>query len=153
MRYIFKPSSLILGSVGIWPLAIHHASKILIVICNLAFSFAIVPCVLHIVYDVKDVNVKLKLSGLLGFCITAMIKYCVLTIRRPNIRRCIEHVKSDWWQVGVASGRCVQADREKIRDDARFVHPRLQNIPILRGHAALVLRRVIGRRLDHPKGQ
>jgi len=115
MRYIFKPSSLILSSIGIWPLAIYHASKIAIVICNLALILAIVPCILYIIYDVKDINVKLKLYGLLGFCITAMMKYCVLVIRRPNIRRCIEHVKSDWWQVSVASGRRDQADCEKTR--------------------------------------
>lgn len=106
VRYIFKPNSWILGSIGIWPLSVHgasrHVSKIAIIICNFALSFAIVPCVLHIAYDVKDINIRLKLSGLLGFCLTAMMKYCVLTIRRSKIQRCIEHVKSDWWQVGVA---------------------------------------------------
>ncbi|EZA52115.1 ObirOr5-L35 [Ooceraea biroi] len=109
MRYIFKPSSWILGSIGIWPLTIcgagHHVSKIAIVICNFALSFAIVPCILHIIYDEKNLNIRLKLSGLLGFCITAMMKYCVLTIRRPDIQRCIEHVKSDWWQVKFSSDR------------------------------------------------
>ncbi|KAH0951225.1 OrL18 [Eciton burchellii] len=105
MRYVFKPNSLILSSIGIWPLAIRQASKIMIVIYNLVLSFAIVPCVLHIIYDVKDVNVKMKLYGLLGFCITVMMKYCVLTLRQPGIRRCIEHVKSDWWQVRFESDR------------------------------------------------
>jgi hypothetical protein len=132
MRYVFKPNSLILSSIGIWPLAIRQASKIMIVIYNLVLSFAIVPCVLHIIYDVKDVNVKMKLYGLLGFCITVMMKYCVLTLHQPGIRRCIEHVKSDWWQVGVASGRRVQAGHEKIWNG---VDPRLQSISILRDRA------------------
>lgn len=106
MRYVFKPSSWFLGTIGIWPLAIRgygpYLSKIAIVCCNLALGFAIVPCALHIAYDEEDLNLRLKLSGLLGFCATAMMKYCVLAIRRPKIQRCIEYVKNDWWQVGVA---------------------------------------------------
>lgn len=105
IQYIFKPGKWVLGPIGIWPIAIRgigrHASKIAIVLCNLALAFAIVPCVLHMIYDQKDLNIRLKLFGLLGFCSSAMMKYCVLAIRRPKILRCIEHVKSDWWQVGV----------------------------------------------------
>lgn len=107
IRYIFKPGNWILGSIGIWPFTIRgigqHASKIAIVLCNFALAFAIVPCVLHMIYDQKDLDIRLKLFGLLGFCTTAMMKYCVLTIRRSKILRCIEHVKSDWWQVGVVN--------------------------------------------------
>ncbi|XP_039304866.1 odorant receptor 13a isoform X2 [Solenopsis invicta] len=100
IRYIFKPGNWILGSIGIWPIygIGRHASKIAIVLCNFALAFAIIPCVLHMIYDQKDLNIKLKLFGLLGFCTTAMMKYCVLVIRRPKIMRCIEHVKNDWWQ-------------------------------------------------------
>lgn len=104
IRYIFKLNTWILGSLGIWPIAIkgigRHASKIVIVIFNLALSFAIVPCALHIIYDEKDIISRLKLCGLLAFCLTAMTKYCILAIRRPKILRCIECIKSDWWQVG-----------------------------------------------------
>ncbi|XP_012214673.1 odorant receptor 4-like [Linepithema humile] len=109
MQYVFRPCSWILGSIGIWPLAIRgigrNISKIAIIICNFALSFAIVPCILHIVYDEKDLNIRLKLSGLLGFCLMSMMKYCVLALRRPKIMRCIEHVKSDWWQVKFSSDR------------------------------------------------
>ncbi|KAF3054493.1 Odorant receptor 142 [Nylanderia fulva] len=108
IKYVFKPSSWTLGSIGIWPVTfrgIGHVSKIALVVCNFALSFAIVPCILHIIYDEKDLNIRLKLSGLLGFCLTAMMKYCVLAIRRPKILRCIEHVKSDWWQVKFNSDR------------------------------------------------
>ncbi|KAM0725291.1 hypothetical protein ACS0PU_008777 [Formica fusca] len=105
IRYIFKLNNWILGSLGIWPVATRgirqHASTIAIALCNLALAFAIVPCALHIVYDEKDITLRLKLFGLLAFCLTAMTKYCILAIRRPKILRCIEYVKSDWWQVGV----------------------------------------------------
>ncbi|XP_025075344.1 uncharacterized protein LOC105431948 [Pogonomyrmex barbatus] len=109
IQYIFKPGNWVLGSIGIWPLAIRgigrHASKIAILLCNFALIFAIVPSVLHMIYDQKDLNIRLKLFGLLGFCSTALMKYCVLTMRRPKIMRCIEHVKSDWWQVKFNSDR------------------------------------------------
>lgn len=107
IQYVFKLNNWILGSLGIWPIAIRgigrHVSKIAIAICNLALSFAIVPCALHIVYDEKDIILRLKLGGLMAFCLTAMTKYCIFVIRRSKIHRCIEYVKNDWWQVGVAS--------------------------------------------------
>ncbi|XP_011880384.1 PREDICTED: uncharacterized protein LOC105568918 [Vollenhovia emeryi] len=109
IQYVFKLNNWILGSLGIWPVAIRgigrHVSKIAIAICNLALSFAIVPCALHIVYDEKDLILRLKLSGLMAFCLTAMTKYCIFVIRRPKIQRCIEYVKTDWWQVTFRSDR------------------------------------------------
>lgn len=105
IRHVFKLNNWILGSIGIWPVAIRgigrHASKIAIALCNFTLSFALVPCALYIIYDEKDIIMRLKLCGLLAFCLTAMTKYCILAIRRPKILRCIEYVKSDWWQVGV----------------------------------------------------
>lgn len=105
IQYIFKPSSWILGSLGIWPIAIRgvgkYISKFAILVCNLALVFAMVPCILHIIYDQKDLNLRLKLSGLLGFCLTALTKYFILVIRQSKIQSCIEQVKNDWWQVGV----------------------------------------------------
>ncbi|XP_039304862.1 odorant receptor 4 isoform X2 [Solenopsis invicta] len=109
IRYVFKLNKWILGSIGIWPVSIRgigrYASKIAIALGNLALSFAIVPCALHIVYDEKDIIMRLKLSGLLAFCLVSMIKYCILAIRRPKILRCIEYVKNDWWQATFGSDR------------------------------------------------
>ncbi|XP_071641240.1 odorant receptor 4-like isoform X3 [Temnothorax longispinosus] len=103
IRYVFKLNNWILGSIGIWPISVRgigrHVSKIAIALGNLALSFAMVPCALHIVYDEKDIIMRLKLCGLLAFCLTAMTKYCILAIRRPKILRCIECVKNDWWQI------------------------------------------------------
>ncbi|EFN78907.1 hypothetical protein EAI_02320 [Harpegnathos saltator] len=109
MQYVFKPSSWILGSMGIWPITIQgirkHVSTIAIVVYNFALVFAMVPCILHIIYDQKDLNLRLKLCGLLGFCLTALTKYFILVIRRSKIQSCIEQVKKDWWQVKFKSDR------------------------------------------------
>lgn len=107
IQYVFKLNNWILGSLGIWPVTVRgigqHISKIAIAIYNLALTFAIVPCALHIIYDEKDLIIRMKLSGLITFCFTAMIKYCIFVIYQPKIHRCIEYVKKDWWQVGVAN--------------------------------------------------
>lgn len=105
MQYVLKPSNWILGSMGIWPIAIRGIGKLLykfaIVVCISALTFAMVPCTLHIIYDQKDLNLRLKLCGLLAFCLTALTKYFILVIRRPKIQNCIQYVKNDWWQVSV----------------------------------------------------
>lgn len=105
IRYVFRLNIWILSLIGIWPIAVRrigrHASNVAIAFFNFILSFAMVPCFLHIVYDQKDIILRLKLSGLLNFCLTAMTKYCILAIRRPKILHCIEYVKNDWWQVGV----------------------------------------------------
>ncbi|KAL0117016.1 hypothetical protein PUN28_010111 [Cardiocondyla obscurior] len=109
IEYVFKLNSWILGSIGIWPISLRGAGRYLsnfaIAFGNLAISFALVPCVLHIIYDEKDIIMRLKLCGLLAFCLTAMTKYCILAIRRPKILHCIESVKNDWWQVTFKSDR------------------------------------------------
>ncbi|XP_011644861.1 odorant receptor 43a-like isoform X1 [Pogonomyrmex barbatus] len=109
IRYVFKLNNWILGSIGIWPISIRgigrHVSKVAIVFGNFTLSFAMVPCALHIIYDEKNIIMKLKLCGLMAFCLTAMTKYCILVIRRPKILRCIECIKNDWWQVMFTSDR------------------------------------------------
>lgn len=105
IQYVIRLNIWILGLIGVWPVAIRgirrYASNIAIAFFNFILSFAVVPCALHIIYDQKDIILRLKLGGLLNFCLTAMIKYCILAVRRPKILHCIEYVKNDWWQVGV----------------------------------------------------
>jgi len=112
IRYIFKPNNWILSSIGIWPIrnfAIRsigrYVSNVTIAFYNFIMGFTIVPCLLYMVYDMKDIIIKLKLSGILAFAIIAMIKYFILMMRRSKIQRCIEYVEHDWWQVGVLTLR------------------------------------------------
>ncbi|XP_019883388.2 odorant receptor 4-like [Camponotus floridanus] len=109
IKYVLKLNNWILCTIGILPFTTRrigrHVFKILIAFYNFIISFTIVPCALHIIYDQKDIIIRLKLFGLLAFCLTAMTKYCILTIRLPKILYCIEFVKSDWWQVTFRSDR------------------------------------------------
>ncbi|XP_017759707.1 PREDICTED: odorant receptor 4-like [Eufriesea mexicana] len=56
-------------------------------------------CVLHIVLEQKDQLLRLKLSGLTSFSFISLMKYWVLTMRKPKIEHCIKQVYSDWKQV------------------------------------------------------
>ncbi|XP_050457370.1 odorant receptor 4-like [Cataglyphis hispanica] len=109
IQYVLKLNNWILCTIGLLPFTTRgigrYAFKILIAFCNFIISFAMVPCALHILYDQKDITIRLKLFGLLTFCLTAMTKYGFLTIRRPKILYCIECVKSDWVQVTYKSDR------------------------------------------------
>ncbi|XP_014475025.1 PREDICTED: odorant receptor 4-like [Dinoponera quadriceps] len=105
IRYVFKLNTWILGLIGIWPGIGRYASNIAIAFFNFVLIFTAVPSLLHIIYDQKDINLRLKLGGLLSFCLTAMTKYYILTIHRPKILYCIGYVKNDWWQVKFKSDR------------------------------------------------
>ncbi|XP_035737203.1 uncharacterized protein LOC118448265 isoform X1 [Vespa mandarinia] len=49
--------------------------------------------------DVKDTYDKLRLTGPLSFCLMALIKYCALTVRENDIRRCFDYIEWDWKKV------------------------------------------------------
>ncbi|XP_043253247.1 odorant receptor 4-like [Colletes gigas] len=99
----------ILKSIGIWPAVLTGSRQflpnVMIGFCNLVLFFAIVPCSLHIVYDLKDTTMRLKLLGLLSFCLTSLLKYWALAARRPKIKECIELVEIDWKQVELSKDR------------------------------------------------
>ncbi|XP_076176189.1 odorant receptor 4 [Ptiloglossa arizonensis] len=106
---IVRHIRLLLSFIGIWPAVLRgigrYLPNIAIGICNLLLLFAIVPCSLHIVFELKDITLRLKLLGLLSFCLTALFKYWALTARRPRINDCIEKVQIDWKQVELHGDR------------------------------------------------
>ncbi|XP_076760693.1 odorant receptor 4-like [Xylocopa sonorina] len=112
IAYVTKQSKWILKSIGIWPAMLNGTakflSKIAIGISSFVLLFAIVPCILYILYEEKDTIMRLKLCGLLCFCVTSLLKYWALTVRKPTIENCIEEVRIDWKQVE------IQRDREMM---------------------------------------
>lgn len=51
---------------------------------------------MYIVFREKDINIKVKLFGPIGFCLTSTIKYCYLGARAAAFGKCIRHVEDDW---------------------------------------------------------
>ncbi|KAK2583207.1 hypothetical protein KPH14_009227 [Odynerus spinipes] len=94
----------ILKSLGIWPETEESEmrkcfSNLLIVIGNLILSFAIIPCFLYVILEERDLNIKLKLFGLVSFASSATLKYCFLFLHQSEIAECIKYLKHDWHQV------------------------------------------------------
>ncbi|KMQ96107.1 odorant receptor 13a [Lasius niger] len=95
-RWILKP-------IGIWHLIYGRSSQYekllsvtLIFACFSVLCFVLIPSGPYTLLREKDINVKLKLFGPVGFCLTSAIKYCFLGMRGTAIGRCIEHVEHDW---------------------------------------------------------
>ncbi|XP_017795970.1 PREDICTED: odorant receptor 4-like [Habropoda laboriosa] len=101
--YVTKHSKWILKSLGIWPAVLDETAgflpKITIGLSNLVLLFTVIPCILHIIFEQKDTIIRLKLFGLLSFCLISLMKYWALATRKPRIKECIEEVQSDWKEV------------------------------------------------------
>lgn len=103
IRYTMQLCRWILKPIGIWHFVYGRSSQYekllsitLIFVCFSVLCFVLVPSGPHTLFRVKDINVKLKLFGPVGFCLTSLVKYCFLAMRGTAIGRCIEHVERDW---------------------------------------------------------
>lgn len=103
IAYVTKYNKWVLTCIGIWPIILKNINKILpkivIGINNLLCSFILIQSALHIIYEEKDVLLRLKILGLIFFSFISLMKYWALTIHKPEIKYCIEQVQSDWKQV------------------------------------------------------
>lgn len=95
-RWVLKP-------LGIWHLTCDHVSQydmfitlVLIITCLSALFFVLIPSGLYTLFREKDINVKIKLFGPVGFCLTCTIKYCYLGARAASFGKCIQHIEDDW---------------------------------------------------------
>lgn len=95
-RWVLKP-------IGIWHLIYGHPSRnerlistALIIMCFSALCFVLIPAGLYTLFREKDINVKVKLFGPVGFCLTSTIKYCYLGARGAAFGNCIQCVEDDW---------------------------------------------------------
>ncbi|XP_024876729.1 uncharacterized protein LOC112457746 [Temnothorax curvispinosus] len=103
IRYAVQLCRWILNPIGIWHLIYGRSSQsekllslMLILACFFSLCFVLVPAIPYILLREKDIDIKVKLFGPVGFCLTSAIKYCFLRARVLAIGRCVEHVESDW---------------------------------------------------------
>ncbi|XP_070518223.1 odorant receptor 4-like [Cardiocondyla obscurior] len=95
-RWVLKP-------IGMWYPIYGHPSRYeklvsiaLFVTCFSALCFVLIPAGLYTLFREKDINIKVKLFGPVGFCLTSTIKYCYLGARAAEFGKCIRHVENDW---------------------------------------------------------
>ncbi|XP_077269870.1 odorant receptor 4-like isoform X2 [Temnothorax americanus] len=104
IRYTMQLCRWVLKPIGMWhPIYGHHPSRneklvsiALIVTCFSALCFVLIPAGLYTLFREKNINIKVKLFGPIGFCLTSTIKYCYLGARAAAFGRCIQHVEDDW---------------------------------------------------------
>ncbi|XP_012062984.1 PREDICTED: odorant receptor 4-like [Atta cephalotes] len=103
IRYTMQLCRWVLKPIGIWHPIYGHPSQnekfisiILIVICFSALCFVLIPAGFYTLFREKDISIKVKLFGPVGFCLTNTIKYCYFGARAAAFGRCIRHVEDDW---------------------------------------------------------
>jgi len=103
IRYTMQLCRWMLKPIGMWHPIYGHPSQnekfisiILIVICFSALCFVLIPAGFYTLFREKDISIKVKLFGPVGFCLTNTIKYCYFGARAAAFGRCIRHVKDDW---------------------------------------------------------
>lgn len=94
-RWFLKP-------IGAWPeLSTHSMTRnvlisVLRVTCHSLIAFTVIPSILYIFFEEKDIRLKLKAIGPTSHCLMGSINYCSLLYHRDRIRRSIEHMELDW---------------------------------------------------------
>ncbi|KAF7381385.1 hypothetical protein HZH66_013779 [Vespula vulgaris] len=106
IRYALQLCRWVIKPIGIWPLIYDGVTKREIIIsivlgfaCISCLCFVLIPSGLHTLIYEKNINIKLKLFGPVGFCLTSTIKYCYLGIKGKAIGRCIGYMDKDWRHV------------------------------------------------------
>ncbi|XP_076760688.1 odorant receptor 4-like [Xylocopa sonorina] len=114
IRYSLQMCQWLLQSIGVWPLVYeganrleHAVSVIVMIVCFTLLFFIIVPSGHYIFYVEKNIDMKVKLFGPVGFCLSSTIKYCYLSLKAGVFKRCIEHVKRDWQVVQDPNHRMI----------------------------------------------
>ncbi|XP_011148008.2 odorant receptor 82a-like isoform X2 [Harpegnathos saltator] len=119
-EYSIQPIRWLLKPISVWPVADSSIkerilSDILLITCVFLIVGTMVPCALAIFLDeTTDMETKVREFGPLSNWMLASLKYCSLLAHVGDIRRCIEHVETDWKIV------TKTVDREVMLKNARI---------------------------------
>lgn len=86
--------------------------------CTFLIAIIMVPCVLYVLLEEKDNEIRLSVVGPLSHWIMGMINYCLLLTRSGDIRECVLHMETDWRLVRKIEDHQVMMRQAKI---GRFV--------------------------------
>ncbi|XP_076176273.1 odorant receptor 10-like [Ptiloglossa arizonensis] len=114
INYTLEMCRWVLKLIGIWPLVYSGTSKlekiVSIVLLITWFSdllFALVPPGRYILFEEKNLYIRMKLLGPTSFSLASTIKYCYLVFKGPIFKRCIVHVERDWKMVDDPTHRII----------------------------------------------
>lgn len=123
-NYSLQLTRWFLKLIGAWP-QINASSlvwKIFILIqiltCSSLIAVITVPCLLHVLFEKVNIQVKLNAIGPLLHRVMGSINYWVLLKRSGDIRKLIRHMEADWSLVQRIDNREVMLQHAKF---GRFV--------------------------------
>ncbi|XP_017759700.1 PREDICTED: uncharacterized protein LOC108550472 [Eufriesea mexicana] len=106
IHYTLQMCQWLLKGIGVWPLVYRQTSKLeqlislfLMTTCLSSLFFVIIPSGHHIFFVERNVHIKVKMLGPVGFCLSSTIKYLYLGLKGPSLRHCIRHLERDWKMV------------------------------------------------------
>lgn len=143
-EYSIQPIRWLLKPISVWPVTESSIkekilSDILLITCVFLIIGTMVPCALGIFLDeTKDLETKVRDFGPLSNWVLASLKYCSLLTHIGDIRRCLEHVETDWRTVTKSEDREVMLRNAKIGRfislfSATFMHSGVFSYGIFRG--------------------
>ncbi|XP_029660140.1 odorant receptor 82a-like isoform X1 [Formica exsecta] len=109
-----------LKSIGAWPELSTNSMikniliKVLQLMCHSLIAFAVVPSILYILFEEKDIRLKLKAIGPTSHCLMGGINYCSLLHHSDRIQKSVKHMETDWRMAK------REHDREMMLKNARI---------------------------------
>ncbi|XP_048266329.1 uncharacterized protein LOC110120240 isoform X2 [Bombus terrestris] len=112
-RWFLKP-------IGAWPSSPSTTrlekiiSFLLNTICYSTVIITTIPSVLQLILEDESINLKLKSIDFVSHLIVSSFTYSVLLLHNKDIRRCVEHMKTDWRAV------TRKEDQQVMMKNAKF---------------------------------
>ncbi|XP_063995661.1 uncharacterized protein LOC135173017 [Diachasmimorpha longicaudata] len=110
----FRMTKWLLTPLGVWllisknPTRIHiYTSITLIGTWMLVILWVILPSTRYLAFVEKDRNVRVTKIGPVSYVYKTVILYSVIILTANRIKKCIEHVKSDWRQLAREDDRQI----------------------------------------------
>lgn len=100
--YSLQVTRWFLMPIGAWPelptssVVVRTVSKVLRLISHTLIALTVVPSILYILIEEKDIRLKLKAVGPTSHWLMGGINYCSLLYQKKQIRRSIDHMETDW---------------------------------------------------------
>ncbi|RLU15793.1 ObirOr5-L25 [Ooceraea biroi] len=93
-RWFLKP-------IGAWPCIVSRTTWTIFLPLQIVISWIIVaiitvPCLLHVLFEVKDIQTRLHVIGPLLHRLIGWVNYWTLLNCSDDIRNCILHMETDW---------------------------------------------------------
>ncbi|XP_020295546.1 uncharacterized protein LOC109860685 [Pseudomyrmex gracilis] len=104
-NYSIEPIRWLLKPISVWPVRSSSMkekvlSAVLLITCVFLIVATLVPCAMAVFLDdTKNLETKIRDFGPLSNWLLASLKYSSLLAHVDDIRRCVEHVETDWQAV------------------------------------------------------